>query len=1476
MLGDFSSSRRHDIEMLPWRALRNGLLATTALVSFSLSSAGANPLGPSITGGSANITGLGTNSVVITQTSPRTVIDWRSFNISTGEITRFVQPNAGSVVLNRVTGNLGPSTIDGTLLANGRVFLINPYGILIGGGAVINTASFLATTNDIKNADFLAGRYNFTIPGRPDASIVNLGTITASNMGFAALVAPGVRNAGTITANFGRVALASGNTFSLDFYGDRLITLSVSDSVAASVKDLATGQTLGSLVKNEGKLKANGGQVQLSAVTARQVVDSVINNRGVIEARTIGRHQGKIVLGGPVFRTKIAGAPVQTVRVSGTLDVSGQRKGTKAGTIQITGEDIQLSGATLKASGWTGGGTVLIGGDTGGGNPNALVASIPQAKLQAKALPNATTVSIDASTIINASATNVGDAGKVVVWADGNTNFAGTIIARGAPVVGNGGFVEVSGHQQLTFNGRVDLAAPNGTRGTLLLDPLNATIDTTAGAGVITVASIQNALASGDVVVTTLGTTGAEAGDITVKAPVTWSSSSGILIAAHRNIVVNANLVSTGGGDVHLLADVTGTGIGTVTFGPGAVISTSGSVSIAFNPSVNPVGSGINPTSYVSPVENFSANVVGGATLTQSMLVNTPSDLQNVTNNLSANYALGRDINMSGVVGFVPIGNGNTFTGQFAGLDRSILNLSINSSATNVGLFSKLGSSALVSDLKLNNIQITATSTGSPLVGTVAGSNLGEVFNVTVTSGSTITVVGSAASQVGGLVGFNGTSGNVNSNFAVSVSIDVSGVSNVKVGGLVGANDGFIGSSSYNGTILAGTGFVGGVVGVNTSSVQNVSASGNVNVGSVSGTVRLGGVVGLNDAGASIINSVALSNVTAFATGGVEVGGFAGANSGFINQSYARGNVAGGTVGTAGGLVGHNNITGSVAESYATGTVAGVFVGGVFGANDASPGTTNVYWNTTTSGLLVDIGTGNATTATGLPSTGPSGLTTTMPPGFGSSWIYTSGFNSNFPHQVWETQTSSDSNATVLQPGVGTVTFNDPNPFIVKQNDDIRLDKGTSLTLINLTLPDSPPATVTTRPILPTNGQPFAPPQTLRPISGPDDERYSSMPPLWETRFRNDEVLLQFNFDVPADRITEIANELGLQVIEQQTLTLVGRTTFRFRLPPRLTVREAIRLLEQKSIVAIAQPHYGYVFAQQQAAPAAQRGDPAQYMLDKFSLHQVHMMATGNGITVAVIDSEVDKKHSELSGAVSEELNATGGTLKAHPHGTAMAGAIASRDRLLGVAPNARIIAVRAFGEASNTAEGTTYNILKGIEWAVSQNARVINMSFAGPFDPSVERAIKAATQKGIIVVAAAGNAGPKARPAFPGADTNVIGVTATDSNNKLFRQANQGDYVSVASPGVDILAPAPDETYQMSTGTSIATAHVSGVVALMLERDPKLTPADARQILESTATDLGPRGKDPQFGWGLVNPQKALQAVEARKKAPSANVNSP
>src|SRR5215831_6387935 len=248
------------------------LLATTALIPLSAGAALANPVGGQVVGGNATIQGQGTSTVTVTQSTDRAIINWNTFNLGAGDKTQFVQPNSSSITLDRVTGGLGASQIYGTIAANGRVFLVNSDGILFA-GAKINTAGFLAITNDIKNADFMAGRYSFTVPGNPAASITNQGTITAQSGGFAALVAPGLRNTGTITATLGKVTLASGNTFALDFYGDQLIKLAVGDSIAADVKDVATGLPLGSLVKNEGLLKANGGQVTLTAVTARKVVD---------------------------------------------------------------------------------------------------------------------------------------------------------------------------------------------------------------------------------------------------------------------------------------------------------------------------------------------------------------------------------------------------------------------------------------------------------------------------------------------------------------------------------------------------------------------------------------------------------------------------------------------------------------------------------------------------------------------------------------------------------------------------------------------------------------------------------------------------------------------------------------------------------------------------------------------------------------------------------------------------------------------------------------------------------------------------------------------------------------------------------------------------------------------------------------------------------------------------------------------------
>ena len=224
-----------------------------------------------------------------------------------------------------------------------------------------------------------------------------------------------------------------------------------------------------------------------------------------------------------------------------------------------------------------------------------------------------------------------------------------------------------------------------------------------------------------------------------------------------------------------------------------------------------------------------------------------------------------------------------------------------------------------------------------------------------------------------------------------------------------------------------------------------------------------------------------------------------------------------------------------------------------------------------------------------------------------------------------------------------------------------------------------------------------------------------------------------------------------------------------------------------------------------------------------------------------------------------------------HVHGTGIAGAIVSHARLMGSAPAARILAIRAFGAAPNGAESTSFVILKALDYAAAHGAQIVNMSFAGPKDPLIERGIAAAAARGIVMVAASGNAGPKSPPLYPAANANVIAVSATDAQDRLFAASNRGGHIAVAAPGVDVFLPAPDEKYQMTSGTSFSAAYVSGLAALMLERNPAMKPNEVRAILMKTARDLGAPGRDDLFGAGEADAYAAVKAVAAAAAAPVA-----
>jgi hypothetical protein len=369
-----------------------------------------------------------------------------------------------------------------------------------------------------------------------------------------------------------------------------------------------------------------------------------------------------------------------------------------------------------------------------------------------------------------------------------------------------------------------------------------------------------------------------------------------------------------------------------------------------------------------------------------------------------------------------------------------------------------------------------------------------------------------------------------------------------------------------------------------------------------------------------------------------------------------------------------------------------------------------------------------------------------------------------------------------------------------------------------------------------------------------------NLPPVGETRFVPTEVILDIPANVSAQVLERIAANHTMTREETVRVGLTGRTLHRWRIDSGTSVQDMIRsICTADRVVAGIQPNYVYELAQNEQEPV----NNDQYAPQKLNLTQAHRLARGDRVLVAVIDSEVDATHPDIAGAVTANFDASADDERPHAHGTGMAGAIAAHRTMLGVAPRVGLLTIRAFSSKANSVEGTTFNILKGLDWAAAQGARVVNMSFAGPADPRLRDALQKAYKKGMVLVAAAGNAGPSSPPLFPGADPNVIAVTATDSDDALFPGANRGNYVAVAAPGVDILAPAPEGTYQLTTGTSVAAAEVSGVAALLIERNPALTPADVRKILMDTAKHLGQAGRNRDFGAGLVD---ALQAVTRAK----------
>ncbi len=393
----------------------------------------ATPQGAVLVSGQATVRQTAPGQMDIQQSTPRAQLDWTSFSIAAGERVNVVQPDRTSVLLNRVVGD-NPSLIYGSLSSNGSVWLINPRGIVFGASSRVDVGSLVASTLAISQEDLASGRLQLGAGAGGAGELRSEGHINAAD-GSVVLVSPQLVHTGQITAR--RVGLAAASEVLVDVEGDGLIFFNVrNDRLDAKLALL-------------GSVRADGGTAEIRAAARAGFAETVLNMEGVVQARSLGQREGRIV---------IDGGSHGVTRVAGTLDASGAAAGTQGGQVTVQGEHVLLDGtARLDASGAAGGGGLRVGGGWQGGDAD---------------MPNATTTTVQQGAVLTADATQQGNGGRISVWSDDTTRFDGHASARGGVGGGNGGAVETSGKRQLGLEyGSVSVGAPAGQGGLWLLDP---------------------------------------------------------------------------------------------------------------------------------------------------------------------------------------------------------------------------------------------------------------------------------------------------------------------------------------------------------------------------------------------------------------------------------------------------------------------------------------------------------------------------------------------------------------------------------------------------------------------------------------------------------------------------------------------------------------------------------------------------------------------------------------------------------------------------------------------------------------------------------------------------------------------------------------------------------------------------------------------------------------------------------------------
>ncbi|OUM02546.1 two-partner secretion domain-containing protein [Variovorax sp. JS1663] len=523
----------------------------------------------------------------ITQGTQRAIIDWQGFSIGPGNAVNIAQPSASSVLLNRVTGN-ELSTIAGAMNANGRVFLVNPNGVLFANGASVNVGGLVASSLKMATSDeaFMGGseRLVFRQDGATSGTVENRGSITAHGNGAGngaggtiALVGAQALNSGSMVAQGGTAGLVSADTVTVDFAGDGLTTFKVSPGLFGSVE-------------NSGLVQADGGRVVLMTTVGSQVAQGVVNTRGVLRADTLAARGGEIVLD--------SGSSAAGVTINGgLLSAVGNGAGQSGGKIDAEGLTVLLrpaagvpdGGGVIDASGAAGGGRVRLHATAVGGEPNTGA------------------IAVASGSRISADATVAGNGGDIRLLGERTLRAYGTLTAKGGPRGGNGGFMEASGGYAVPAgdnNGGIDLAgirtdasAPYGKAGQWMIDPFDVTIVNGAASGSLTgnpfapVADstiqdgdINAALNSGTSVRITTGDPGAGSpflGDIVMDdVQIEYTANKGpvtLQLDAHRSVRGNGPSVIASIGDplnVIFNSDVNGGGAAT----GGGQVSYSGSI----------------------------------------------------------------------------------------------------------------------------------------------------------------------------------------------------------------------------------------------------------------------------------------------------------------------------------------------------------------------------------------------------------------------------------------------------------------------------------------------------------------------------------------------------------------------------------------------------------------------------------------------------------------------------------------------------------------------------------------------------------------------------------------------------------------------------------------------------------------------------------------------------------------------------------